>query len=300
MVRENRTLKSLFIDIFILIHFCFCLFYMCVYKNHVFLYLTCTYIYNIGMMARSGVDYLKTILPPTNDVPGYAKLRILDSYTLTTGPNACNFTNHGDGRHFYPLDYIKLRVIAEGVIDALGTIDDDDDDDDANDEEDGDIKLKETITANSITPQEATTLEYKFLVDENRVKELSKTRLVGNDFQNVIEKAFNYRHVMLAGDSTTSCLHHDLVAYLLAIYSNKTMDMIIQKKLKIGNSKENKGGLRSEQILEILKEGCPYGMERSKPPYYKSRCAYVESTFCQSSMYISTPSPTLSSLLNEA
>lgn len=204
--------------------------------------LTCVYISSIGLLARSGATYLRTFLPPTNDVPGYAKLRILDSFTLTDGKDACNFTRMSDGRHFFPLDFIKLRAIAEGVIDTIGTY---------------------------AEPPPSPSKHSQFIVSEERSKYLSDNHLIGNDFYELLKSAFSDRHVAFAGDSTTDCVRNNLVAYLLAVNSDKPQDTTVRKQLLEERS------VKSEDIFELLKNDCPGGKIPTHSPYFGGRCSYV-------------------------
>jgi hypothetical protein len=210
-------------------------------------------------MARSGAEYLRTLLPSTLDKPGLAKLRILDRFTLTSGNGACNYTGISDGRHFYDLDYLILRVLAEGTMHAIGSA--------------GTALPNEE---NLIMPKSSNVKA--FLVPPSRASSLAESRDIGYDLDNLFRRAFNERHVSFIGDSTTAGTHHQLAAWLLATNSNSSFDKSAKKRLTGRGFKDS--ALTSEAAATALKEGCH---EERKAGITRDtlRCGYIEVTFCK-------------------
>lgn len=170
-----------------------------------------------ALMAHSGAAYLRSILPSVADVPGMAKLRILDSFEPTSTPDACSFTAPSDGRHFYPLDFIQLRALAEGVLSVLG-------------DSSGGGGSGGGDDANS------------------RSVFTSPGQSLG-DFDGLIRRAFDGRHVVFIGDSTTGLLHHQLTAWALASSQGRPADEDVRARL-VNNYNRT---LTSQAAFEILK-----------------------------------------------
>ena len=150
-----------------------------------------------GLMARSGVEYLRSFIPDTSDVPGLAKLRVLDSFTLTDGPRACEVTTKGDGRHFYGIDFVQIRSLAEGTLAVLGEA--------APGAVTGKAALSEYID------------DGVFLTSPKRTLKLAHSLLLGSDYNSLLRRAFGGRHVAFIGDSTTACMHHQLVSQFVSL-----------------------------------------------------------------------------------
>jgi hypothetical protein len=151
---------------------------------------------HIGLLARSGVEFLRSFLPDTKDKPNLAPLRILDSFTLTNGEDACNYSVEGDGRHFYHHDMLQLRVLAEGALAVLEG-------------------------SNNFTSSQSFTNDGKFLSPEDAAVAYARTMELPADFDSLLRRAFGRRHVAFIGDSTTVCMHHHLAAWLLTSTTSK-------------------------------------------------------------------------------
>ena len=63
---------------------------------------------------RRARDALSRSLPRED---GIAQMRELDSFAITR--DGCPLTAKNDGRHYHGLDPLKLRVLAEGIVNAL-------------------------------------------------------------------------------------------------------------------------------------------------------------------------------------
>jgi hypothetical protein len=220
-------------------------------------------------LSSSGAKYLRSIVPSTLDKPGHAKLRILDSFSLTTGDAACALTQDGDGRHFYPLDLLQLRIIAEGALSALG----------------------ELLSIRGHEPKiEMTNAE--FLVSPDRLNELKSTHDIGWDLDGIFRRAFRGRHIAFIGDSTTTCMRHKLVAWMLATSSTSAADTLTKNMLLHGQPIEtltetinDSKILTSEVATRALRHQCPRPKDNFSR-YFGGRCAYVAFRCTKSSMLL--------------
>ena len=174
------------------------------------------------LLARSGVEYQRRMRPrDTSDKPGWAKLRILDSFSLTSGKDACSFTAVSDGRHFHALDPLHLRALAEGVLGVLG------------DQSGSSPPQSRPSPPEPARPAPVPLLEVGdkgannsratgdveepgLLVSAARVRHLARSLEFGNGTSALLKRAFNNRAVTLVGDSTSLSLFKALVAWTRA------------------------------------------------------------------------------------
>lgn len=133
-----------------------------------------------SILAHSGVDYLSKILPNTDEIDGYASVRILDSYTFTSSKNMngnsnCRFAKKSDGRHFPPLDLLQLRVIAEGVLSTIGS-----------NSEDGESSKSRHESGLNVNGG--------FLISKEHTEHLTSTKELGDDLHSLFRSAFKNRY----------------------------------------------------------------------------------------------------------
>ena len=212
-----------------------------------------------GLLAHSGVKYLRRILPACDDAPGLAPLRVLDGYVVTSHIlGGCNYTLEDDGRHFYGLDSLKLRLLAEGTLRLLG--------------DGGPVASNKEASARWIVPPE-------------RANAVAKSKVIGDGYANLLTKAFSKRHVAFIGDSTMHPMRNQLASWMHAIQGGREAGASeLRSRLQ-----QLPGSTPVLQALGELRRGCPdMRRENANSPFHGGRCAYVGR--CKQLNGCSTPS----------
>lgn len=130
---------------------------------------------------------LHDYVPSTDDIEGFAKVRILDSYSLSSGKYACKATS--DGLHYEGLELLSLRVIAQGVFDAFDEV----------------VIQRENVSSS--------VLHAGWILDEDSSFLLAESRKINHisPLEDLFPRAFRSRHIACIGDENTVNLHHQLV-----------------------------------------------------------------------------------------
>ena len=189
-------------------------------------------------------------------------MRILDSYTLTAQQyGGCNYTQEADGRHYYPLDLLQLRVLALGTVKALGA---------ASlptplpvpsllgllDVLAG-LPLRDTPVpvrpASTLAQSKPNSANGGWLIPHAEVVAMAKSKEIGQGLHGLFFRAFGGRHVAFIGDSTMHPAHHMLAAWLFALESGKSIDEAVKSQLLSPSA----GKLTAEEALIMLREKCP-------------------------------------------
>lgn len=198
-----------------------------------------------SILTHSGVSYLSEILPNTDEIDGFASVRILDSFTFTNskkkskdGTSNCQYAKKSDGRHFPPLDLLQLRVIAEGVLNTIGSKSDEKD----HDNDDGVSKIKQhnnPMPSSMDNNMNKVTNNGGFLISKEETEYLASTKDLGEDLHSLFKQAFNNRHIAFIGDSTTRQMYGLLASWLITLEGKTDVDRKARETLISRSRKKN-------------------------------------------------------------